>query len=273
MGELDGSTRQRAGVAEPPTQMGCTVLNFVSIPLGNGQVCACTRCATDGATQATCEEIGATIAQLTTARFAAKVAEETGGGLAAAALDGAILTGAEPFAHPDLVDTIARLRATGIPRIAVQTSATALAAPANAAGSIGAGVRVFEVVLLGGEARHDVLTGEPGSYAAALAGIAQVREAARASGTRVFISALIRLCAHSRGELIPAVVGAVGAGVRAVRIEASAGAEPSSDEVRAAHEVATTAGIALFGDGAEHILGGASLYTVGLLSEGEVRHG
>lgn len=237
--------------------------------MGSGETCACERCVAKAraagelagdAAPASATQLAEAIANLAAAQFARAAGRDGGREAGMPAIGGAMLSGFEPFRHPELVSVIDRVRAAGITRIGVQTSGVALALPANAAGSIGAGVRVFEFVLLGAGVHHDVACGTPGAFDAAIAGIRQVRESARAAGVRIFPAALVRLCPHNRGQLVAAVGAAVAAGVRAVRIQVDAGAIPEPGEVRAAHEIATTAGVALFGDGAEHLLNGATLY-------------
>jgi len=83
-----------------------------------------------------------------------------------------------------------------------------LRSPENASGVLAAGARHFRVTLLGGSpGLHDVLSGSPGAFDAALEGVAELHDAVQAQGVTACITALVPACRHNAHDL-PATVGA-----------------------------------------------------------------
>lgn len=221
------------------------LLKFLAVPIGSGGVSSCVRCTATPKANYTAPEI-----------FTALTSEDTSGS------DGVLLTEFEPFAHPSLVELVSGFGALGVSRIGLQTDGAALGLGQNARGSISAGVRVFEFAFLGADSdSHDRLTGKPGSFTGLMAGIDAVKHASKSSGHRCFVSATVKVCRHNV-DMLPAMVAAAAAsGVRAIRLELPAeGISLDRTVVSAAHSAATSAGVALFGEGCSHILGGATLY-------------
>lgn len=231
------------------------MIRFQTVSLGSGSVSPCVRC---GAGASAPYDASRTLGSLSEA-----VAGDS---------DGVVFTGFEPFAHPSLVELIGAARGLGAPRIGVQTDGAALGVGQNAPGSIGAGVRFFEFVFLGADAEaHDRLVGRPGAFASLNAGVGAVRRLSTAD-QRVFAAAVTRVCRHNVAYFVEVVAAAAASGVRAIRVEVEPGVTLPREMVDRAHVAATTSGIALFGDGCDHLLGGATLYTLDP-SGGEVPRG
>lgn len=150
---------------------------------------------------------------------------------------------AEPFAHPHLPQLIRLAVSAGMQRIRLRTDAGALASPNNAAGVIAAGVRQIEVVLLAGEAgAGDALSGRPGLFAAALAGISAFTEAARAVGARVAVLGRVPVCRHSEAGVASAVEVLASAGAVSIDLVAAPGHELGRGTLDAARDAAMVHG-------------------------------
>lgn len=135
-----------------------------------------------------------------------------------------LFIGAEPFRHPQLPALVVAARSAGVQRVGLRTDGVALAHGENAHGSVSAGVRLYEFMVVGGEAvSHDRITERPGSFASALSGLGRVRKAARDSGVEVALRGRIPVCPHNLLE-VPAACGALAReGCATVRLECSAG--------------------------------------------------
>jgi len=226
------------------------VISFSRVSMGDGSVCRCVRCAPTPGRPAQLDEIAASL---------------TGALQDAASSDvpaGVRLGGYEPFAHPELVRVVSTASQAGITRLMLATDGGALSSINNARGSIEAGVRLFEVVFHGPDAGlHDRLSGSDGSFDRALAGLRNVRDAARDLGVRVAPLALLRVCRHSNPLFLTTVASIANSGlVRAMRVAVDPAVTLSPDTVSAAVHEATAAGVAIFGDGFESHLGGAAPY-------------
>lgn len=174
--------------------------------------------------------------------------------------DGVMFTGFEPFAHPQLVGFIAQARQLGAPRIALLTDGGALSSFPNAAGSIEAGVRIFEIPLLGAQARgHDRLSQKAGLFDALVQGIGNVCSIAEQTSASVMLVARIELCPHNASEILSLCQCAAENNFDAVHLVAANGYELDSATVEQAAQLLIVQGIALFGDGIE-ALNGARLY-------------
>lgn len=120
------------------------------------------------------------------------------------------LVGADAYLHPDLPAIVRAATGAGVRRLRLSTAGEALAAGENAGGSLDAGVRQIEFVLLAGEqAVHDALCGNQHSLAIALSGVARFREAARERGAQVAIVGRVPVCAHNI-DAVPSAIAAVG---------------------------------------------------------------
>lgn len=180
------------------------MIDLVSIAVGTGAPAGCVHC--QPASGATYHAVGVIASALEAARGA----------------DGVVLTGPEPFSHPELPAVIAACRDAGFVRIALDTDGGALAAHGNAVGVLHAGVRHLHVRVLGADdAVHDERLGRPGRTAAARSGMAAYRAAALESGLPIVVTAVVPVCRHTLPEL-PATVAACGArGFDAVRLIAA----------------------------------------------------
>ena len=249
------------------------VFTFREILLGTGGVASCVQCARgaeapsegprEGPRPRAGEEILAEIA-----------------GLPAEVRDVA-LTGFEPFAHPDLPRLVAavceRAQKLGGGRLMLQTDGGALAVGDNAQGAARAGARVFEIVYHSGDAdADDALTGRPGLARARQAGIAELRRVAQAEpDLRLMVCGVARLCRHgSRGAALESIAqAAVRDGLDALRICADgSGAAPDAAQLARAAEVLVPAGVWLFGDGCDTLLGGAAPYQLCDTTPGPLSH-
>lgn len=104
------------------------------------------------------------------------------------------LVGNEPMAHPELAAIARACRRRGFREVEVMTSGVRLAGAA--AGLARAGVTSYAVALHGSRPEvHDAVTRRPGSFEAAVRGIA----AARAAGARVYVHATA--CRANLGDL------------------------------------------------------------------------
>ncbi|MDY0341003.1 MAG: hypothetical protein RBS17_07305 [Coriobacteriia bacterium] len=133
--------------------------------------------------------------------------------------DGVVLTGPEPFSHPELPAVIAACREAGFTRIALETDGGALAVHGNASGVLRAGVRHLWVRVLGADdIVHDERVARPGRGAAARAGVAAYSAAAREDGRTVCVTAIVPVCRHTLPELPAIVVSCAVRGFDAVRL-------------------------------------------------------
>jgi hypothetical protein len=183
------------------------VLEFVSVSLGSGRPSRCARChgGSPAASYRSAAEIDGMIAE------AARAGEGRGCNVE--------FTGPEPFGHPELPALVASAKRHGVQRLRLDTDAVALSSPANAGGSIAAGVRHVRFTVLGGSAGlHDALVGEPGALDATLAGIRSFVSAASELDEAVSVTATVPVCRHNVHDLTPAVLAAVEAGAEAVTL-------------------------------------------------------
>lgn len=189
--------------------------------------------------------------------------EEARGALDAATdADGVMFMGYEPFAHPELVRLLAHARGRGIRRIGLSTDGGALANISNAAGCLDAGVRLFELVVLGNDAKtHDYLAGAPGLYDAMRRGVENIRTLSSARGYHIAIVALIELCQHNLDQLPLFAARCADLGVNAVRLVIAPQLSVDPALISALDDALTAFGIALFGDQVS-ALGGVELYTL-----------
>lgn len=170
--------------------------------------------------------------------------------------------GFEPFAYPGLVEALARARALGALRIGLVTDGGALSVRENARGCLEAGVRVFEIPLLGASAEvHDKLSDAPGLFNALSQGIVNIRVIAQDLGVKVFLCASVELCEHNASELLAMAPLCAQLGFDAVKLSCSDGLQVSEESIEALDQQLTTQGIALFGQRVT-ALQGTSLYTV-----------
>jgi hypothetical protein len=188
------------------------VLHFAEVSLGAGRGVRCRRC--HGTADAPTFLDASVLVDRITEAAAGTVAP--GPNVA--------LTGPEPFDHPDLPALVTAAVRSGVARLRIDTDGAALANPANAGGSIAAGVRHIRVTLLGGSpGTHDVLCGTPGAFEAALAGMRTYARAAEEQDTAVSLSVLVPVCRHTVRDLPTAVAAAGEAGARSVLLRVDDG--------------------------------------------------
>jgi MoaA/NifB/PqqE/SkfB family radical SAM enzyme len=184
------------------------VIRFVDVAVGSGVVTRCTRCAPESV-DTSFRAAGEIVAE------AASVCESWNGGTG----PNIRLTGAEPFAHPELPRIVAGVVAAGCARLGVDTDAVAFSSEVNARGALRAGVRHVRFTLLAGTPGvHDALAGAPGLLDATQEGVQAFRAAADAEGVDVAVTARIPVCRHDLRDLPSAVGAAVSCGADAVEV-------------------------------------------------------
>jgi hypothetical protein len=184
------------------------VIRFVEVPIGSGDRTGCTRCGAEHA-----EESFRPAEEIVSEAAAACSTWTLGTG------PNVRLTGAEPFAHPDLPRIVGGVMAAGCTRLAVDTDAMAFASESNARGALRAGVRHIRfTVLAGTEGVHDALAGAPGLLDATLDGVRAYRAVAEAEGLEVSVTARVPVCRHNLRDLPSAVGVAVSCGADAVEV-------------------------------------------------------
>lgn len=205
------------------------MLEFVQVPIGRGGIAPCRECARLAQTH-----------ERSSPRRAVEVAADARGDATrlARAADGSpapgpgarpgpasgpgpnlVFTGFEPFAHPELPQLVGSAVDAGYERIRLRTDAGALAREGNAEGALHAGVRHFEIVVLGSRETHDRLTGRPGLFDAARAGASSVFAQAERLGVDIFVSGLVPVCRHNATVLAEAVASLASLGAAAVVID------------------------------------------------------
>lgn len=191
------------------------MLQFAHIVVGEGSGLSCVRCAAPSAdTYLASSQISDSVRSVASAWDAAPGPN-------------IILSGPEPFAHPDLPVLVAACVEAGIERICLETDGGALSVEANAAGVLRAGVRHLRVRLLAAdEALADELSGRSGRCRDALAGVRNFLSAAEASAVRVSVTALVPVCEHNLVALPSTIAGLAQYGFHGVRL-VRGGALPS----------------------------------------------
>ena len=259
------------------------MFQFHVIALGSGGVAACVRCERTPDVAYPAGQVLARIAALPAevgsvagsagATGTQQGAAEHGAGSAVADVAqkagvtsdpaaGVALGGFEPFSHPALPELIAAVVERGVRRLLLQTDGGALIFGDNARGVVDAGVRIFEFgYRAGNEVLHDELCGRPGLAAERAQGIHQLRELEAVNpDLHLTLIGVARLCRHNTGELYGIAEAALREGLDGLRIEIEPGAQVDAVQLRAARELLLPAGVLLFGDGCEQLLGGARPY-------------
>lgn len=184
------------------------MLGFVSVSVGTGSPARCARC--HGAAPA--------VAYRPASDAVADIAAVAQGWSAGPGPNVAVC-GPEPFGHPELPSIVTGAAQAGVVRLRLETDAAALASPANASGSVAAGVRHLRFRLLGGSpGMHDALVGEAGALDATLEGVRAFAAAADGQNAAVSITALVPVCRHNVRDLAAAVGAALDAGADEVTL-------------------------------------------------------
>lgn len=199
------------------------MITFVEVAIGTGGTLACADCAgPDSPSPRGIAEIEGSLN-----KAAALLDDDRGTGV--------LLTGFEPFMHPELPRIVAAAAGAGFTRIRLRTDATALTFGVNAEGVVDAGVTQIEVVLLGDAALHDRLAGRQGAFVIAKAGVEAFVEAATRQGAASFVSGYLPLCTHGLEVASAAIAAFAMLGAEAVELDASAVAgEPKARELLSA---------------------------------------
>jgi hypothetical protein len=189
------------------------MIRFSEVPIGSGPRVRCTRCAADDTPM--------------TFRPAAEVVAEASAACASwsgGAGPNIRLTGAEPFAHPELPAVITGVIGAGCRRLELESDAIGLRSPANARGALLSGVRHVRTTFLAGtEGVHDALAGAPGVFEAAREGIAAFTGVAAVEGIDVSVTVVVPVCRHSAHDLPAAIGAAVEAGADRVEMRIADG--------------------------------------------------
>lgn len=189
------------------------MIRFTEVPIGEGTPVRCGRCSGNEA-EARYRPAAEVVAEARA--VIASWSEGTGPNVR--------LTGAEPFAHPELPRIVSDVIGAGCARLAVDTDAAGLRSPGNASGAVVAGVRHVRFTLLAGtEGVHDALAGAPGVFDATREGVRSYRGAAEAAGLDVSVTALVPVCRHNAHDLPAAVGAAVECGADRVELRVSDG--------------------------------------------------
>lgn len=183
------------------------VIRFARVLLGASGVLRCRRC--DSATASDPRDPESILATLRS------VSDSWDGGPG----PNVLFDGMEPFAHPALPMMVDAARRLGFERIRLRTDAGALASGGNAQGSVQAGVRQIEVVIMGAGAEHDALSGREGLFQAAVQGVEAFREAVGAAGGHGVVSAVVPVCRHNAAGLPQTVASCARLGAVSVCIE------------------------------------------------------
>jgi len=198
------------------------MLRFDSIRVGDGETLHCRRCGQS-----------APPAYHATAAIAERIRA------AAAAWEGhpgpnIVLTGPDPFGHPELPALIAVCGEAGTERIALETDGGALGAYRNAEGVLRAGVTNLRLRALAAGPLGDELSGHRGLDASVRAGLRAYLSAAEHDDAVVAVTALVAVCRHNLAALPATVASLASWGVHAVRLSSAAALPPSAAAVIAA---------------------------------------
>jgi len=199
------------------------VLEFVGVEIGTGQPHGCVLCGQ------------ATVGEYNAAADVAALIRTVAEGWTAGPGPNIVLTGPEPFAHPELPALVAACVEAGVERIALATDGAALSVSANAVGVLRAGVRHLRIRLLDiDEARGDACSGSPGVTRDALAGVRAYLAAAEDDGVAAVVTAIVPVCRHNLQHLPEIVAGAASAGFAALRLTHTEGLPGSAGALLAA---------------------------------------
>lgn len=195
------------------------LIAFTEIVLGQGGLPACSQCRPERPIRM---------------RSVADVASDVGEAVASwghGPGPNVALAAAEAFLHPELPAIVGHARESGVRRLMITTGGEALSVGDNAAGSLDAGVRQVELVLLAGEPQfHDGLTGRPGTFEAACSGARAFRTAAATRGCEVNLAGRVPACVHNAQQVAAAVgvLGGLGCSTVAVELGESDGFLPDA---------------------------------------------
>jgi hypothetical protein len=190
------------------------VIRFAEVSLGTGPGTGCGRCGGSGPAETSFRTGDDVVAE---ARVVCAAWDRgTGPNIR--------LTGAEPFAHPELPKIVSGVIAAGCHRLALDTDAAAMRSGGNARGALVSGVRHVRFTLLAGtEGVHDALAGAPGVFDATRDGIRSYRAAAEAEGLDVSLTALVPVCRHNLRDLPSAIGAALEAGADRIEVRLTDG--------------------------------------------------
>lgn len=213
------------------------MIAFAELAIGSGGLLNCSRCA--GSVQRSPRPL----AELAPALVQIAAGWDPGPG------PNVVLTGFEPFSHPELPAVISTAIDLGFERVRLSTDAGALGVGGNASGIVAAGVRQLEVVVLGPDAQtHDALAGRPGLHASMVAGLGALWSAVEDAGCDFFLCGRVPICAHNVDRLAETVASLAGRGAMAVTLDMGGRSlgERGARQLAAAIEIATVNSVAVF---------------------------
>lgn len=130
-----------------------------------------------------------------------------------------LLTGPEPFDHPELPTLVTACVEAGAERVGIETDGAALSLPANATGAISAGVRhLFVRTPAAPDESFPSASGRANRSRDARTGVAAFLHAAEAAGVTVVATAVVPVCRHNLHALTETVLRAASAGMHGVRL-------------------------------------------------------
>lgn len=198
------------------------MIDFVEVAMGSGRAATCARCR-GPRPDPVFRPAGDVVAEV----------RDVVSGWVSPPGPNVMLSGSEPFGHPELPRIVSEAIEAGVVRLGADTDAIALRSPANAAGSLAAGLRHLRVTLLGGSPGvHDALAGAPGLLDATLAGLGTYRAAANSEGLDISITAVVPLCGHNVHDAPAAVALAIEAGADRVLLRLEDGGVSLGDAAR-----------------------------------------
>lgn len=188
------------------------MIKFHAVRVGEGPTVACVRCG----------RVGASAYRGTEDLLAELQAVACGWSASDGPGPNITFVGAEPIAHPEFDRVLAAVRSSAMERVCLHTSGTPFGSLDLCRRVLDAGVNHIRLVVLAGDAgTHDTLTGQPGSFDAALRGIRELASAASSGPGPLMLCGRVPVCDHNIAALPEAVVALAGAGVRSVELEVS----------------------------------------------------
>lgn len=199
------------------------MLRFEAVPVGSGSGVSCAWCSPP-----------APVRYDSTAVVLERVAQ-VAGGWSTRPGPNVVLSGPEPFNHPELPALVVGCIERGVERLGIETDGGALSVGGNAAGAIRAGVRHLRVRALGfRDGRADASSERRALARSAREGIGAALEAADSLGVTIVVTVLLPVCQHTIDVLPAAVAESAGAGAHAVRIVPGGSLPPSASTLLAA---------------------------------------
>ncbi|MBA4370044.1 MAG: hypothetical protein C0418_00500 [Coriobacteriaceae bacterium] len=194
----------------PPRLGVFRVIKFGAVPVGAGDAVSCLRCSAE-------EDVSYDPVERIVERARCIVdAWSAGPG------PNLTLVGPDPLEHPEAGRLIHAVMELGVERLCVVTAGEALSRPGIASMVADEGVTHVRVTVLAGDAMtHDSLSGRPGSFERALAGMRALGEAFDALSAPHILCGRVPVCAHNLQALPGAVLALAQNGVRSIALDLS----------------------------------------------------